>query len=332
MWSAAAAPHASTAPSPGAADRRAPPPTAARPRSPPLARRSLSRAAASAAGDAAGDAAAASTSAPAAAARAALEYTWYGCNSWAATFRASGVRVLVDPWLVGDLSFWGTTRLFTGVKPAYDPAAVAAGADLLLLSMALEDHCHRPTLAALPKSLPVVAGPAAAAVAREMGFASVTEVAHGREVAVAGGRLAVRGTQGALVGPPWSQRQLGFVLSETAPGGVRLYYEPHADFAAASVAEVGRVDVAVSPPCTQSLLGYGIVKGESESVPLLKLLRPAAVVALMNADFAARGPLAALIDDRGGPEELRRQLAAEPELRGVRVLVPREGEPLAVEV
>jgi hypothetical protein len=30
---------------------------------------------------------------------------------------------------------------------------------------------------------------------------------------------------GALVGPPWSKRQLGVVFRETEPGGVSLYYE-----------------------------------------------------------------------------------------------------------
>lgn len=38
---------------------------------------------------------------------------------------------------------------------------------------------------------------------------------------------------GALVGPPWSQRELGVVLRENLPAsagarGASLYYEPHA--------------------------------------------------------------------------------------------------------
>lgn len=47
---------------------------------------------------------------------------------------------------------------------------------------------------------------------------------------------------GALVGPPWSKRQNGvtFREAETADGShASLYFEPHCDFAEASVAKLG---------------------------------------------------------------------------------------------
>jgi hypothetical protein len=196
--------------------------------------------------------------------------------------------------------------------------------------MAIDDHAHRPTLEALPKTLPVVGSPSAAAVARSLGYQTVYEVDHGQTVTLCEGRLTVTATAGALVGPPWSKRENGFVVNETVPGGVSLYYEPHADYAAASVAGVGTVDIVVSPPATQSLLGYALVKGATDNVPLLRMLRPKAVVALMNAEFDATGPLDALLSEKGGPQELERQLAAEPDLKGIKVLVPRAGEPLGV--
>ena len=61
------------------------------------------------------------------------------------------------------------------------------------------------------------------------------------------------------MGPPWSTRENGFVLSETAPGGIRLYYEPHCDFKEGSVEEVGQVDVVVTPPSSQVVLGLPLV-------------------------------------------------------------------------
>ena len=74
-------------------------------------------------------------------------------------------------------------------------------------------------------------------------------------------------TSGALVGPPWSKRQLGVVIRETAPGGASLYYEPHCDFTADSVkAELapGDVDVVVTPVVNQELgveaVGYPLVR------------------------------------------------------------------------
>lgn len=120
----------------------------------------------------------------------------------------------------------------------------------------------RPTLRLLPKTIPVVASAAGAAVARSLGFRTVYTLYPGQSLALCGGALTVRATAGALVGPPWSQRELGVVLQENLGGGQRgasLYYEPHADYLEDSVARVAPVDVVVSPPCSQILLGYPLV-------------------------------------------------------------------------
>lgn len=85
------------------------------------------------------------------------------------------------------------------------------------------------------------------------------------------------------------------MLTENVAQGISLYYEPHCDFDAASVASVGPVDVVVSPPCNQELVGYPLVKGNTDNVKLVSLLKPAALIALCNAEFDASGPLDALI-------------------------------------
>ena len=64
---------------------------------------------------------------------------------------------------------------------------------------------------------------------------------------------------GALVGPPWSKRENGFVVSETAPGGIRLYYEPHCDYDEDAVAKLGKVDVMVTPASSQVLIKFPLV-------------------------------------------------------------------------
>ena len=50
----------------------------------------------------------------------------------------SGVTVLVDPWLVGQLTFGGLGWVYAGNKkgPALDPDAIAAGADFMLITQA----------------------------------------------------------------------------------------------------------------------------------------------------------------------------------------------------
>lgn len=267
----------------------------------------------------------------------ALQYTSYEGNAWRGELVASGVKFLVDPWLVGNLEFGGLDWMYSGKKrvtraETIDIDRLAAETDFILLTMSIDDHAHRPTLQRLPKSLPVVGSPSAAAVARSLGYATVFEVDHGQEVTLCDGKIKIRATQGALVGPPWSKRENGFVITETSSDGISLYYEPHADYVASSVAEVGQVDVVVSPPCTQSLLGYQLVKGATDNIPLLKLLRPKVLVALMNAEFDASGPLNSLLTEVGGPKEVEKQLAEVPELAGVKVLVPKAGQPLPVEI
>jgi len=211
-----------------------------------------------------------------------------------------------------------------------DIDGIAANTDFILLTMAIDDHAHKPTLQRLPKSIPVVGSPSAAALARELGYKDVYEVNHGQEISICNGKIRIRGTMGALVGPPWSTRELGFVISEAVAGGIKIYYEPHADYVPSSVAEVGSVDVVVSPPSTQSLLGYELVKGATANVPLLRMLRPKVIVPLINAEFDAEGPLHDLLRESGGPAELRRQLAADPELAGIQVCLPEPGKPMIV--
>lgn len=64
---------------------------------------------------------------------------------------------------------------------------------------------------------------------------------------------------GALVGPPWSKRENGFVLAETQTHGLRMYYEPHCDYDESSVASVGKVDAIVTPANSQVLIKFPLV-------------------------------------------------------------------------
>ncbi len=58
----------------------------------------------------------------------------------------------------------------------------------------LDDHAHRPTLQRLPKDKPVVASPAGAAVAKQMGFHVVHSLDHGQAITM--GPLTIRATMG----------------------------------------------------------------------------------------------------------------------------------------
>lgn len=50
---------------------------------------------------------------------------------------AVGVTMLVDPWLVGELTFYGQTWVFSGKKgdlPPVDVDAVAGKADIIVIT------------------------------------------------------------------------------------------------------------------------------------------------------------------------------------------------------
>lgn len=268
-----------------------------------------------------------------------LTYTSLEGNTWSAELSHTKTRVLTDPWLVGNLTFGGLDFIYSGTKKVATPDtidldAVANTTDFMLLTMSIDDHCHTPTLKALVEKnadLPIVASPSAAKVARDIGFRVVYELDHGQEIELKNGLIHIKATEGALVGPPWSKRENGFVITEK--GGISIYYEPHADYNLSSVQSIGTCDVIISPPCTQSLLGYDLVKGKTETIPLLEILKPKAVIALMNAEFDGSGPLAALISESGGPSVLEQQIKESPGVaKSTRVFVPKAGEPLEVEI
>ena len=69
-----------------------------------------------------------------------------------------------------------------------------------------------PTLERLPKHIPIIAQAEAAERIRPLGFKSLTTISHGQTMQLCDGQLQLTATAGALVGPPWSTRQNGYVL------------------------------------------------------------------------------------------------------------------------
>lgn len=218
---------------------------------------------------------------------------------------------------------------------------MCARADAILLSQALPDHAHAPTLAALPdKALPVLCSPAAEGAARKAGFTNVTPLPHGATATVAGGKLRVTATAGALVGPPWSTRENGFVIEQVGSGdggddaaaaALRLYYEPHCDAGPGALESLGRVDVVVTPAVSQKIGGFPLVMGDENAVSLCTALAPSVFLPLENAEIQQEGPLAAVIQETGAVGGLQAKLAAAG--LGTRVVMPAAaGESVTVEV
>ncbi|MEY2984400.1 MAG: hypothetical protein RLZZ568_1017, partial [Cyanobacteriota bacterium] len=167
-----------------------------------------------------------------------MQLTWYDSNSWLIDF--GGQRILLDPWLVGALTFGNTPWLFKGDRPR--PLDMPEGIDLILLSQGLEDHAHPPTLNVLAKTLPVVGSPKAADVATGLGYQTVTGLAHGQKF-VLNDRLEIWALPGSPIGPTLVEN--AYVITDLATG-LRLYYEPHG-FHSAQVKSLGQIDVILTP-------------------------------------------------------------------------------------
>ncbi|KAK3252874.1 hypothetical protein CYMTET_37835 [Cymbomonas tetramitiformis] len=237
-------------------------------------------------------------------------YTHLGSNSWKIELPASGLTVLTDPWLIDNLTFFDQDWLYEGIKrkDVGDVGlAFADGCDAILITQGLDDHAHRPTLKRLPKHLWIIASPTGAEVTRDLGFTNVTSLAPGCGTTL-DGKLDIQATSGALVGPPWSQRENGFILRERSVDGISLYYEPHCSFDYRSLEQQEPVDLVISPAASVSLGAFPLVNGVEETVKLLNLLQPQVMMPLPNAEIEEDGVLAPWISSSGTPEATQQAL------------------------
>jgi L-ascorbate metabolism protein UlaG (beta-lactamase superfamily) len=91
---------------------------------------------------------------------------------------------------VGTLQFGGQQWFFEGLnsyltaKGTPDVDEFTKDIDFIVLSQGLDDHAHKPTLKALPRSIRVVASPSAAEIARSCGLQNVSILDHGDRVRV----------------------------------------------------------------------------------------------------------------------------------------------------
>ena len=253
-----------------------------------------------------------------------VTYTHYEGNSFALHFNNTRTNVLVDPWLVEDLTFGDLVWLYRGKKRSLrnriDVEKVFSEADLVCLTQYLDDHAHMPTLMKMPRHIPILANAEAAEKIKPLGFKDVQVIDHNESRSVAGGRLTITAFAGSLVGPPWSKRQNGYLFQEAHSSdgaSASLLYEPHCDFDDASLRKLPtRPDIILSP-VTSTLLGVGdaaypLVLGDINLKRLLTLLKPKVLLPLLNAEIDSEGPLSLLMIERGTNkrEDLRRQVEA----------------------
>lgn len=254
-----------------------------------------------------------------------MKLIWFDANSW--LIEAAGKRILVDPWLVGDLVFGNAPWLVRGFRA--EPIALPSDIDLILLSQGLADHAHPKTLEQLDKSIPVFASPDAAKVAESLGYESVSTLSHG-DTTVLGSQadgVKVQTFVGAPVGV--TKKENAYVLTFLADG-TRLYYEPHGYPDAEHLQGVGSVEVVITPMADITLLGIApVVVGKDAALRLAQLLTPQVMLPTAEAGKVQySGIISGALKIAGGASELRSQLAQQG-LKS-KVIQPNSGEPVVL--
>jgi len=252
-----------------------------------------------------------------------MKLTWIDLNSW--IFQLAGKTILVDPWLVDPMTFYGQSWLFTArhkTPPAYTPETLPA-IDLILVSQGVDDHCHIPTLERLDRTIPAIASPTAAKTLNQLGFEQVTALTHWQEITL--DRLTVKAIYGAELQP--GQVENGLLLTDRTTGKT-LYYEPHW-YPAKDASRIGAVDVAIAPVIGQifPLLGQ-VIMGPEQALDLVNTLQPKVFLPTTRGDIKVGGILPQLIRTVGSVEEFRDRLNAASV--ATRLVVPNPGEPVEV--
>lgn len=233
--------------------------------------------------------------------------TWLDSNSWLIELGEGEktVRILMDPWLVGDLMFGTAKWFFRGFRKA--DRDIPENIDLILLSQGLNDHAHPATLKALDKSIPVLGSPAAAKVAQSLGFTQVTELKHDR-VFTLDGKVKIQALEGSPVGP--GPKENAYLIKDLAQG-TTLYYEPHG-YHSPALKKLGAIDVVLTPMIDLKLPIVGaFIKGTASALELAQWVKPQVMLpTAAGGDIDFEGILIKVLKADGGPAQLQEQLQA----------------------
>ncbi|KAG9136062.1 hypothetical protein Leryth_026779 [Lithospermum erythrorhizon] len=142
--------------------------------------------------------------------------TYLEGNSW--LWEVGGLKLLVDPILVGNLDF-GIPWLYDAAKKFLKDFQLddLPDVDCLLITQSLDDHCHLKTLNPLSQKFPnlrVIATPNAKPLLDPL-FSNVTYLEPGEETNIEASNslpVKVRATAGPVLGPPWQRPENGSTL------------------------------------------------------------------------------------------------------------------------
>ena len=219
-----------------------------------------------------------------------IKATYYGANGW--LIELDKKRILIDPWLNGDLTFPPGDWLIKGKlgKEVEIPISI----DFLLLTQGQPDHAHPPTLEKINKSIPVIASQAASNVVSKIGFTEINTLKPGEDFKK--NNINIQATSGASV----PNIENGYIIES---GQDSIYIEPHG-FLDKQI-KPRNIDLLITPVIDFSLpLAGKFIKGKTVLPQLLKLFNPTTVLAsTTGGDITFTGLINNLIKVDGSVED-----------------------------
>jgi len=190
--------------------------------------------------------------------------TYLGSNGWIIEFKKA--RIVIDPWLLGDLIFPPGGWFFKGTLK--DEIPTPKDIDLILLTQGLPDHCHIPSLKKFPKKTNIICSKSAYKILDELNFKSINIMQPGQNIKF--NDIKIEATSGAAV----PKIENGYIL-EADDGS--FYIEPHGFLD--NEIKPRKLDAVITPTKNLELPMLGpFVKGADVIPELVKVFNPSYVL------------------------------------------------------
>ncbi|MGI0482561.1 MBL fold metallo-hydrolase [Geminocystis sp. CENA526] len=227
-----------------------------------------------------------------------MQLTWLDSNSW--LIEMAGLRILLDPWLVGSLIFGDLPWLFEGKKRTV--RSMPESIDLILLSQGLEDHAHIPTLEILDHNLPVVASENASKVCQNLGYQKIHTLKHNQSY-IFQDKIQIQAVAGSLVGVNLVEN--GYIIRDLHSED-SIYYEPHG-FHSANLQREKAVKTIITPLTNIRIPFIGsVIKGQEDAVEVCRWLKPQYILSTAaGGDLEYQGILPKLLKEEGSIDRFR---------------------------
>ncbi|WP_269610407.1 MBL fold metallo-hydrolase [Prochlorococcus marinus] len=220
-----------------------------------------------------------------------IKATYYGANGW--LIELDKTRILIDPWLNGDLTFPPGDWLIKG--KLVNEKEIPSDIDYLLLTQGQPDHAHAPTLMKIDKGITVIASLTASKVVSKIGFTKINTLKPGE--IFTNNNLKIQATSGASV----PNIENGYIIDS---GSDSIYIEPHG-FLDKKI-KPRNIDLLITPVLDFSLPIVGnFINGKTVLPQLLNLFNPSTILAsTTGGDISFTGIINNLIKVDGSVEDI----------------------------